>query len=331
MKSSIFSAIATVLAIAVLIALGESICRILNAQKNAQKPPSAVTSYSFLERDPELGTRVSTGTHVGVTRRKGSQIIYSVNYSVDNKHRRETPQTGKRNRLVLFFADSLAFGEGVNDNETLPYFFASFSRSARVYNYGTPGHGPQQLLARLEEGKLGEEVSGDLPSLIYIWIDAHINRAIGDMRQASSGSNYPYYELSSEDQLVRKGTFSNGRPLLSSLYKRLNRSSIVRFFGLNFPKIGTRHVKFAARILKASAVLFNQQFKSDRFYVLLYPGCLLCQPLKQELESSLIKVLDYSKLFERGRKGLIIEGDGHPSPQAYKEIAFRLAEDLKNK
>jgi hypothetical protein len=58
-------------------------------------------------------------------------------------------------RRVNFLGDSFTFGEGVQDNETLPYYFAQLKNHSTtptlfVKNYGIHGWGMHQALAIIQ-------------------------------------------------------------------------------------------------------------------------------------------------------------------------------------
>jgi hypothetical protein len=86
--------------------------------------------------------------------RMGSRgrLIYDVDYTIDDHLLRRT-LSGSGGPSVAFFGDSFVFGEGLADSETLPQAYADLTgRKARVFNFGFPGYGPQQMLRALETG-----------------------------------------------------------------------------------------------------------------------------------------------------------------------------------
>jgi hypothetical protein len=81
--------------------------------------------------------------------RTGS-VIYDVDYTIDEYRNRQviSAPTGTS---VAFFGDSMTFGQGLPDAETLPYVFADVTGyRLRVLNLAFPGYGPQQFLRALE-------------------------------------------------------------------------------------------------------------------------------------------------------------------------------------
>lgn len=74
----------------------------------------------FLTDDPDLGYRILPLERrlESVLKRADGSVIYDVGYSIDRNGLRVTAE-GKP-PAVWFFGDSFTFGEGVEDDETLP-------------------------------------------------------------------------------------------------------------------------------------------------------------------------------------------------------------------
>ena len=78
----------------------------------------------------------------------------------------------------MFFGDSFTFGEGVNDEDTLPNAFSIVS-GMRVLNFGINGYGPHHML-RLLELDVPKKITSSFPRLmVYTAIEDHIARAAG--------------------------------------------------------------------------------------------------------------------------------------------------------
>jgi hypothetical protein len=83
--------------------------------------------------------------------RSGS-VIYDVSYTID-AHRNRQVISAPAGPTVAFFGDSMTFGQGMPDADTLPQAFADATRYRwHVLNLAFPGYGPQQFLRELETG-----------------------------------------------------------------------------------------------------------------------------------------------------------------------------------
>lgn len=284
--------------------------------------------------DDILGYKPTANTQVNSIRKRNDETIYDVIYSTDQYNRRITPvQNPKgRNKYILFFGGSFTFGDGVNDDETLPYYVGQLASGYQPYNYGFSGYGSQQMLAKLQSQNFRQEVEEDQGIAIYVFIDDHVQRSIGSMRVYNQwGRVMPFYTLNSDNNLVRKGNFTSGRPLLSTLYIIIGKSQTANYFNVNIPpRLTERHIELTAKIIESSRDTFTKEFDSDNFFVLFFPSVSgQADKIIPYLEKARINYLDYSTLYTRNRSDLWIEGDAHPSTKGYKIVANKLVEDLK--
>lgn len=81
---------------------------------------------------------------------KTGSVIYDVDYTID-AHRDRRVISASAGPTVAFFGDSMTFGQGLPDADTLPQAFADATgRRLRVVDLAVPGYGPQQFLRALE-------------------------------------------------------------------------------------------------------------------------------------------------------------------------------------
>jgi hypothetical protein len=279
---------------------------------------------SLLGYGPAHGARATSKKVVdGVT-------VYDVVYTVDDMGRRVTPPpTTAGGPLVLFFGCSNTFGEGVEDNETLPSSFAALVPSATVLNYGFCGYGPQQVLAMLEDGRLDAVVRDRDVIAIYMYIDAHVSRAVGSMVVTTTwGTDMPYYTMAGENAVEHHGTFRSGRLATNCFYALASRYRTFSHLGYDLPPRRASHFDLTARIVEQSAAQLRARAASSRFYVILHPHVLTKDELLPHFDGSNVQVLDYLGLYDRRDEDYMIANDWHPTPLAYRTIAAALVRDL---
>lgn len=314
------------------VAVAEAVCGFLDRERGALIT-EVIGPQPFDVLDPVLGYQPKANAQARVILRRKGKTIYDIVYTIDGQHRRVTPGPGLKTgrQFILFFGDSFTFGEGVNDRETMPSRVASATPGYAVYNYGCRGYGTQQMLARLDQEEIQREVPQQTGLLIYTFIDAHVERAIGSMRSFTGwAANTPYYALE-RGELVRKGSFATTRhPWVNAVYSVLGRSEILKYFRLDIPPVVTpRDLELVCRLIDASRDQFRARFGSDRFYVVLYPGSHRATAMSQRLQALGITVLDYSRLIDfYGDQRYQIPYDGHPTPQTHELIARHLVHDL---
>jgi hypothetical protein len=109
----------------------------------------------------------------------------------------------------LFFGDSYAFAEGVEDNETAASQFAQrLKPPAHVVNLGVPGWGATHMVRAIEAGLIDKYVVGKVAAVI-VWVTPpHLERVTGD---SSWLDNAPRYEYGADGKLRHTGTFKEYR------------------------------------------------------------------------------------------------------------------------
>jgi|GEM_PF-703142 len=291
-------------------------------------PPSKKLS----QKNELLGYKARPNARLASKMTLKGREIYNVTYSTDSHSRRITPvrAVGQADKFILFFGCSFTFGEGVQNDETLPFFVGQFASRYRPYNYGMNGYGTQQMLAKLQEGGIKREIAEKQGILVYVFIDDHIDRVIGSQKIAQAwGKNMPYYVLDSNGNLERRGNFTTGRPSLALWYRLLGKSEIATYFNFDISYgVDEDDLKLTARIVEDSRNAFSRLFESDDVYVVLYPGSKIGKRLFPHFKRARVKYLDYSELFDPTREDLQIEGDAHPTPKAYRWLAHQLTQDL---
>ena len=115
-------------------------------------PAIEISTPGYLSPHPVLGWGPG---HPGVFHDrkldgKTGSVIYDVDYTIDEYRNRQVT-SAPTGPSVAFFGDSMTFGQGVPDADTLPQAFADATgHRLRVLNLAFPGYGPQQFLRALE-------------------------------------------------------------------------------------------------------------------------------------------------------------------------------------
>ena len=113
-----------------------------------------------------------------------NKLLYQVKYTIDDHGLRiasPSVNTEKRqSNCLLFFGDSFTFGEGVKDDETMPYRVSEKTkRRYHAYNFAFLGYGPHQMLAQLQEGLVDAAIECKPAVAIYQALPDHVSRAAG--------------------------------------------------------------------------------------------------------------------------------------------------------
>lgn len=140
-------------------------------QKKAGKGPFAYFDSAQTYNTPSywqlgpFGLQPKPGAFTAIKMAAPNKPVYDVIFTIGPDGFRATPIYGytpevnidrsKPKHHVNFLGDSFTFGEGVQDNETLPYYFAQLSNKSTtptlfVKNYGIHGWGMHQALAIIQ-------------------------------------------------------------------------------------------------------------------------------------------------------------------------------------
>lgn len=308
----------------------EWICGVMLKSQTHNAPKIEGPTHSMMF-DKDLGYKPKPDTsHVG-TRTKDGKIIYSINYSTDANSLRITPlDTIKpRTKYAQFYGCSMTFGEGVQSNETMPYFFGEYDSTYRPYNFAYSGYGPHQMLARLESENAKKIVKETTGIGFYVYINDHVNRVLGTMTNYGyNGGQAPYYHVVN-GLLKHDGLFKEGRKLRSWIFEQLLKSNILKLFKIGYPfKITEQDYELTAEVMAEASRIYKKQFGNDNFYVIIYPTTVNSSLIINFLRKKGVKVLDYSKLFNPLEKGYAIPNDEHPTALANEILVKQLVKDI---
>lgn len=269
-------------------------------------------------------------------RMRGSQTLYNVSFATDQNGFRTFNAESKIEHdtsLTIFFGGSELLGAGVNNNETLPYYFYQLSQTQKVANWGIRGGGAQHLLYKLQNQELNTE---DYPSFkqkyfVYYFSASQILHAVGSWNSVSKfAMHYPYYALNEANIPVYLGTFASAKRYPDFLYT-INTplvNDLLSAFS-NYRSFNDDSIRLTVKILAESKKIMLQENKTNRFVVLLsgFLSETLLNKVKLQLKAENIEFLDYSKLVDLKLVDNIIS-DGHPSPIVNETYAKQLVKDL---
>jgi hypothetical protein len=264
----------------------------------------------------------------------GNDTIFDVHYSIDSFHKRITPEYNPNNKQhALFFGCSIAFGHGVEDNETMPYYFQKNTNKYNAYNFAYSGHGTNHMLARLQYEDLTTQVKEKKGLAFYTFFWDHMFRSIGTMNRYTSWlHNAPYYEMNA-GQLERKKMFKNGRFWQSYFYESVYQSNIVKYFELDFPlKLKEEHIQLVVEMIAASKKEYQKQFPGNEFYVVIYPIWFNFEEKQMPIFLNRLKEkqIKYITLTEfRYEKAQTLGEDPHPNAQTHDTLSKLLYHKIK--
>ena len=335
-RKRFFGVLSVVFSSVITIALLEAVFAFLVNQRDKPAQADGFQGRPATIVDPDLGVVSPPDTTVTHIKKADGKVLFDVTYTYDSNGMRVTPfaDSTAHSRYAQFYGCSFIFGWGLNDTETLPYYFSRDNPEYRSYNFAESGYGPQQMLALLEKGTPKKTVKEKDGFAIYTYLDDHVLRvADGTYSLKRLEGLTPYYELKG-DKFIRKGFFADHYSLKNLVFRLMNKSYICRYFNIEYPfnyKPARKHYAYTAKMIKAAAEAYTRQFNNDNFYVLIYPIPNFYGPndvFVEELKKLDLKVLDYSHLIDMKLDRYSITGDWHPRGLANETVEKKLSSDL---
>ena len=218
--------------------------------------------------DDLLGHGPAKGVSVTASKYVGDSLIYSVVYTIGADGLRiAPPHAPDAKGCVLFFGDSITFGEGVNDTETMPYQVGlKVAGRYRVYNFGFHGYGPHQMLAALEGGRVASLIECMPMHIVYQTIIPHVERAVGLTLWDNHG---PRYVPNPTGGVRHAGHFDDGEAL-PRLEHWLRQSVLYDTVFGRRRSVRAQDVDLYARIVAQARAVVESCYPGARFDVLLW-------------------------------------------------------------
>jgi hypothetical protein len=251
------------------------------------------------------------------------RLIDDVTYRIDANGLRDIPiavQGGPHK--AAFFGCSYMFGHGVENDQTIPYYFVRNAKGTfEGFNFAGEGWGPHQMLREVESGFV-RQVAGTPDLAIYEAIPDHLRRVAG----RAPWEDGPRYELCRDDACYTE-------PFHGDFYEICRRwlepSWTVKFFenryaGLSRPS----DIPLFLAVLKKTQSLLEE--KGTRFVVVLWDQNDLAKTMLKTLRANQFDVVALSSIFP-GRELTeppLIQLDRHPSPATNKAIAAYLWQQI---
>lgn len=291
----------------------------------------------MFEADSLLGWR---GVPGGVQRsrcyllRDGS-TQFDVTYHLDERGYRVVPQDDvPKSAHVVFMGCSFTFGDGCEDDETLPAQVACLRPPWQVHSFARPGTSPAQALLQLQSGEL-DHIAPRPGVAVFRFIPDHVNRLVpGRQRSNEMLRSSPYFQRDASGVPVYLGAMGDragGIIALNDFVCWLNVSQAIRLDTV--VTLTQEHLELAVAILAAAGEEYTHRYPGNRFYVLIDPTChdggIDLEGFLNLLRARGILWLDPAGLYGTPADARFhFLGDGHPTPEAQALLAAWLVGHL---
>ncbi|MGV6825462.1 MAG: hypothetical protein ACWA5Q_00670 [bacterium] len=262
---------------------------------------------------------------------RNQRTLYDVKYSIGEDGLRVTSPFEEDAICVLFFGGSFTFGEGVNDDESMPYQVGLQSEGAvRAYNFGFHGYGPHQMLSALQLGVVDKTIECEPQHVVYQMITSHVKRVVG---LSSWDKNGPRYELDQDGAVNLLGRF--GDPEFEPSEPTWFRRQLDKI--LLYPKLfgrwditNAQGITLMTAIVDESIQTVAEKYPDADFHIVIWDS-------NRFLPKEFVAQVD-----DRARQHMVTEfipdfienqtdyrlGDGHPSALAHHKVAKYLVENV---
>lgn len=311
--------------IEIVLTLGEKdyAQRPINIQKHLAQlfslPKEAYLRDYNIHHDQPIITNVidtTVGTKYTVTTDK-----YSRRITHDIKS-----QEPKRSQYAVFFGCSLIFGDGISDDETLPYIFERDNSQYQSYNYALPGSAPNIFLYFLSQRNLSQELDQSSGNVFYFYQTGHIQRANHHISIMSFSWPTPRYKWNDQNMLELDTSFS----LKNEITSFFSRSYLFRRGIKLFNPFAYSEDQFnkTCQMIYQIGLEVNKQLPKSNFITVLYPGESDSR-MGECLKSKNVSVIDFSGI-KRDPKLRTHWDGGHPSKEENQVYSLLLLEALSN-
>ncbi len=258
---------------------------------------------------------------------KDGQLIFNKFYTISENNYRITPRINNLQikDLINFFGGSITFGWGLDDDETLPFFFQKYFKNSLINNYAISGYGAHQAYTQIT--KINNMV-GDIN--IFVTFKNHIPRS-SCKRDFSLGT--PRYIIK-DKKIYQKGfcgSINLGKFRLPEIILKIIKKSEIKIL---IDKIYLRKFLFDKEGLDLYLNLINEINlfikNQNKKFIIAYisEDDELDNLIIDYFEKNAINFVDLS--LDKKNAENFIPNDGHPSKEANQKRAKILSEFIKN-
>ena len=299
---------------------------VLEFAAQLMQPRIAETAGGLWRSDLVLGTGPNSGVF-HVEKKVDGKVIYNATYTIDPRHLRAT-KSAASGPTIAFLGDSLMFGEGLNDADTLPQLFADRFPALHVVNLAYSGYSPAQALRELQVGLYDQELAA---TRLFVLLTGafHVERtSCGPFWVAYA----PKYRMV-DGELVDEGPCASGLWLKADLF--IKQLGIYRTFVEKYLDRPTgSQIEDYLNIVAAVTKIAHDKYHAP--LIVLYsiePHYLdgtgwTDQRVEARMRAAGAQVVTTEVAAKPGDV-LTIPGDGHPTALANRLLARKLVDHIE--
>ena len=279
--------------------------------------------------DGDAGMCVLFNEEKELKKYKNYTEIFDVSYSIYNNDFRTTKCDTFSKETYVFLGCSFTLGCGLNDDETLPYYFSeNFNFKNNVINCGVCGHSTNTSLNILNNAFFSPLIfnkQSNIKYFFYSLLSDHIYR------------NFRYGKIYGEDYDASDGyLYKNKRWYISTLIGKIKyifgRSYIFRkvFVPVIDEKFKQYYENYMIQSLEKMNEIIEEKYNS-KLAVIIWEKEWYSEYFIKKLKETKLDLIFLPEYFNSEKDGYRIRHDGHPTAKANKEIAEILYNHINEK
>lgn len=302
-----------------------------------QKPLKITYSPNAFIKDLTFQLRLRPNNHFTQTivDSKG-QIVRKVKVTIDSLGRRIVigPKKVPQNRFLAFIGCSFVFGDGLNDDETLPSIISALRSNVSVVNTALPGWGPGQFLLQIRNQKELSDISLNDGFGIYMLIQDHFMRMINAISVVGVWAPHTIaLNFLPNGEIRSLGPFNQAFPTQTKIYNFLAQTAFFRFWKIDYPLISSKVLDQFILVFEEMRHEFKKVTRGKELYIAFHPiggiDSVIINYLITEFESRKIPYLDYSGMNHWITANIEATlPDQHPSFELNQVLARKIADDF---
>jgi hypothetical protein len=307
-------------------------------------------SEGFFVPDETLGYKPVADQTLSHRASIRNEPLYQVSYTINADGLRVAAPAGldalPTKPCLAFFGDSFTFGEGMPDEDTMPYqVWKKLKGAYRTVNFGFLGYGPHQMLASIQGDRLMSHGHCRPSQVWYQAIPTHVSRAAGLETWDLHG---PRYVLDAEGRVRRDGHFDDvvrtrGLDWLKAMHRQLpthikatlEQSALYRLLLRSHRPVDEQDAALFAGIVREAKQLIESTYPQAQFHVIFWDyddDREVVEAVQRELARQGVAVSAVSTIlpnFPTYRARYEISPyDRHPNAMAHEMIADFVAQNL---
>lgn len=219
-----------------------------------------------------LHESVFRGHTTNVIKKVNGKTIYDVNYTLSKNGFRQSDSSNKLQKKKHFFliGGSIAFGEGLKDDETITHWLNLRSSKVESYPIGFLGHGPQHTWYKFNKKYLARVVPQKKGSAVIIAHEDESGKLLGTIAHLFYAARFPVLKKKNNNEFYLDGTFKTDGSIVQKYLIEYCLPFLVckRMLSFFHQPPSEKDLKKLIDVFTSIENMYRQQFQVENVYLL---------------------------------------------------------------